>query len=158
GNYGSTTPVTVAVTMNGLGNTPVVAVARDYIVGVGGTVHVALYYLVVATGGTLTVTVTPSVTTYSAITIDEYLFTVGPAIATDGVSTQTGSSATPTAGTIVPSGTELVYGVMDINNNVVSAASPGSGFTNRYQSFGPGHERIAAQDNVAQTATPVNVT
>src|SRR5206468_7937323 len=110
GNYGSTTPVTVAVTMNGLGNTPVVAVARDYIVGVGGTVHVALYYLVVATGGTLTVTVTPSVTTYSAITIDEYLFTGGPAIATDGFSTKTGSSATPTAGTIVPSGTELVYG------------------------------------------------
>jgi hypothetical protein len=114
----------------------------------------------VTVGGSLTITVTPSVKSIVTLGVDEYSFPAGASIALDGV-IATGSGAGPSqmAGNLTPLTTGLIYGVANGNENNIGKLSAGSGFTQRYRlAATSGLMPVLCEDIVANSTSPNAVT
>jgi hypothetical protein len=75
-----------------------------------GSQSIAIYSSVIATGGTITVTAGSGGTNYTGVCVDEYSESYTTTV--DNSAGTSGTSTTPSSGSVTVSGTDLLYGFM----------------------------------------------
>ena len=95
----------------------------------GGTPKVSIYYALNITGGSCTVTYTPTSSSDCALSIMEYSG-VAASAALDVTATGTGTSAAPATGNLVCTDNDLIFAVMDEYDN--RTITTGTNYTTVY--------------------------
>ncbi len=118
----------------------------------GSTRTVAIYYAIVSTGGSsFQVTVTPSASAYTTIAINEYSG-VG-AIAVDTTGTGNGTSTTPSAGSLVLSGSGELVAMMTAVDYGGITYTAGSGFSLGFTANNGTNESGAYENDLSGSGT-----
>jgi hypothetical protein len=126
--------------------------------------NLLIAHSIVTVGGTLTLTVTPSLSATLAMSIDEYSFSPGATISIDGTP-QWGYGYSGTAMTtpnLTPANSnDLIYGCLNSLAPSGGTLTPGSGFTARFNlASNPGSawDGILSQDILSNPNSPIAVT
>ena len=119
----------------------------------------AIFYCVVNTGGTLTITATLPATSYPSISVDEYSFTPGTiSVVTIGTNSGTGGGA-KTAGSLTFSNSNALAVANFSNDSAGQFFTVGTNFTQRATiTASAAHNALFAEDwlNVTSSSSPVS--
>lgn len=150
-NIGGAPTTTIA---DSQGNTWLTAVSNPAVY-IGTAARTTVFYSIVTTGGTVTVTVTSSVAGSVALSLEEWSFAGPLGVESTATGTSSGFSSAAVTGSLSLTGTDLVVAGFDILTSGLTY-TPSSGFTAGYTTnAGNPSQPFATEYNAAQSATPV---